>query len=81
MAFAKWTGNIMMNPKEQSHWGCTSAQQILRASCHTTLHGFYGDVKSLQLMRLLWAGSLKVFGVYVCICHTGLVKLILSQNV
>ena len=81
MQESKWTGIVMLNTKEQSQWGCTSAHEILRASCHPTLHGFYGDVKSLRLMRLLWASYLKVLEIYVCTCHTGLVELILGQNI
>lgn len=39
------------------------------------------EMQSLRLMRLLWASYLKVLEIYVCTCHTGLVELILGQNI
>lgn len=55
-------------------------QEILGASCHATLHGFYRAAKPLWLRRLLWASYLKVLEISVRTCHTGLAELILGQN-
>lgn len=52
-------GIVMMNTEAQSQRGCSSAHEILRASCHPNLCRFYGDIKSLRLMNLLQPGYLR----------------------
>lgn len=81
MQESKWAGIVMMNTEVQSQRGCSSAHEILRASCHPNLCKFYGDIKSLMLMNLLQPGYFKVLEIYVCTCHAGWVELILIQNI
>lgn len=59
MQESKWAGIVVMNTEVQSQSGCSSAQEILRASCHPILCKFYGDIKSLRLMNFLQGGYLR----------------------